>query len=79
MTTIKISQLPDATVPLSGTEVVPLDQAGVTKKVAVSDLSPNGFLTPEQHRLSKIQCIGLHNEAVDLRGWGYGGVGRSTF
>jgi hypothetical protein len=29
---------------------------------------------PEQHCLSKIQCIGLHSEAVDLRGWGYGGV-----
>jgi hypothetical protein len=36
--------------------------------------SSGGFLTPEQHRLSKIQYIGLHNEAVDLRGWGYGGV-----
>ena len=36
---------------------------------------PSGdFLTPQQHRLSKIQCIGLHSEAVDLRGWGYGGV-----
>jgi len=33
-----------------------------------------GFLTPEQHRLSKIQCIGLHNEAVNLQGLGYGGV-----
>jgi hypothetical protein len=32
---------------------------------------PSGdFLTPQQHRLSKIQCIGLYNEAVDLRGWG---------
>ena len=29
---------------------------------------------PEQHRLSKIQCIGLHNEAVDLRGREYGEV-----
>lgn len=39
MTTIKISQLPDATVPLSGTEVVPLDQAGVTKKVPASSIT----------------------------------------
>jgi len=39
MTTIKISQLPDATTPLSGNEVVPLDQAGVTKKVAVTQLA----------------------------------------
>jgi hypothetical protein len=36
--------------------------------------SSGGFLTPEQHRLGEIQCIGLHNEAVDLRGRGYGGV-----
>lgn len=36
MTTIKISQLPDATTPLTGAEVFPLDQAGITKKVAVS-------------------------------------------
>jgi hypothetical protein len=24
------------------------------------------IIKPEQHRLSKILCIGLHNEAVDL-------------
>jgi hypothetical protein len=32
MTTIKISQLPDATTPLTGNEVIPLDQNGITKK-----------------------------------------------
>ena len=31
-------------------------------------------LGPEGNRLSKLQCIGLRNQAVDLRGWGYGGV-----
>lgn len=40
MTTIKISQLPDATVPLSGTEVFPLDQAGVTKKAPIASAFP---------------------------------------
>jgi hypothetical protein len=39
MTTIKISQLPDATVPLTGAEVLPLDQAGVTKKAPVSSIT----------------------------------------
>lgn len=34
MTTIKISQLPNATTPLTGDEVIPLDQANVTKKVS---------------------------------------------
>jgi hypothetical protein len=37
MTTIKISQLPDASVPLTGTEVFPLNQAGVTKKVSIQN------------------------------------------
>jgi hypothetical protein len=36
MTTIKISQLPDATTPLIGNEVFPLDQNGVTKKSPIS-------------------------------------------
>lgn len=39
MTTIKISQLPDATVPLTGAEVFPLDQAGITKKAPVSSIT----------------------------------------
>lgn len=39
MTTIKISQLPDAAA-LTGGEVFPLDQAGVTKKALVSAVSP---------------------------------------
>lgn len=40
MTTIKISQLPDATTPLTGLEVFPLDQAGVTKKAPISTVLP---------------------------------------
>jgi hypothetical protein len=39
MTTIKISQLPDATTPISGNEIAPIDQNGITKKVAVSEFS----------------------------------------
>jgi hypothetical protein len=40
MTTIKISQLPDATTPLTGLEVFPLDQSGVTKKAPISTVLP---------------------------------------
>jgi hypothetical protein len=40
MTTIKISQLPDASLPLTGTEVVPLDQGTVTKKAAIAAFLP---------------------------------------
>lgn len=40
MSTIKISQLPSASVPLSGAEQTPIVQNGVTKKVPVSAVSP---------------------------------------
>jgi hypothetical protein len=40
MTTIKISQLPDATTPLTGNEVIPLDQNGITKKAPAAFISP---------------------------------------
>jgi hypothetical protein len=39
MADVKISGLPVSTVPLAGTEVLPIVQGGVTKKVAVSDLT----------------------------------------
>ena len=39
MSTIKISQLPSASLPLSGAEVAPVVQNGVTKKVSVAALS----------------------------------------
>jgi len=40
MADIKISQLPSATTPLSGTEAVPIVQGGVTKQVAIADITP---------------------------------------
>jgi len=40
MADLKISQLPAATTPLAGTEVLPIVQSGTTKQVAVSDLIP---------------------------------------
>jgi hypothetical protein len=39
MADVKISGLPASTVPLAGTEVLPLVQSGVTKKVASDDLT----------------------------------------
>jgi hypothetical protein len=39
MSTIKISQLPNASLPLSGSESVPMVQNGVTKKASVAALS----------------------------------------
>ena len=40
MADLKISQLPAATVPLAGTEVLPIVQGGTTVQVAVDDLIP---------------------------------------
>jgi hypothetical protein len=39
MADLKISQLPAATVPLAGTEVLPIVQSGTTKQVSVDDLT----------------------------------------
>ena len=45
MADLKISALPAATVPLAGTEVLPIVQGGVTTKVAVSDLTAGRAVT----------------------------------
>ena len=42
MAEVKISALSSATTPLAGTEVVPIVQGGVTKKVAVSSIGGGG-------------------------------------
>jgi len=39
MADVKISQLPSASTPLAGTEVLPIVQGGVTSKVAISDVT----------------------------------------
>ena len=39
MADLKISQLPAATVPLAGTEVLPIVQAGATKQVSIDNLT----------------------------------------
>jgi len=39
MSTIKISQLPVASIPLTGSEVIPLNQNGVTKQTTLSQIS----------------------------------------
>lgn len=43
MADTKISALPSATLPVSGAEVIPLVQSGVTKKISVAELTfPSG-------------------------------------
>ena len=48
MADLKISALPSATLPLAGTEVLPIVQGGVTTKVAVSDLTAGRAVSATQ-------------------------------
>jgi len=45
MADLKISQLPVATTPLAGTEVLPIVQSGTTKQVSVSNVLPADVTT----------------------------------
>jgi hypothetical protein len=45
MANVKISALPAATTPLAGTEVLPIAQSGVTRKVSVADLTLGRTIT----------------------------------
>jgi len=50
MANTKISQLPSATTPLAGTELVPIVQGGVTKNVAAQNVvTPGGLTTQVQY------------------------------
>jgi len=67
MADVKISGLPASTVPLAGTEVLPIVQGGVTKKVAVSDLTAG--------RAVSAASLALTGSALPV---GSGGSGTST-
>ncbi len=45
MADLKISQLPAATTPVAGTEVLPIVQSGTTKKVSIDDLTTGKSVT----------------------------------
>jgi hypothetical protein len=46
MADLKISQLPAATTPVAGTEVLPIVQTGTTTKVSIADLTVDELLRP---------------------------------
>src|SRR4051812_5328549 len=51
---VRIDQLPSATTPLGGTEVVPIMQGGVTKKALVSSIgggAPGGAANTVQYKI----------------------------
>jgi hypothetical protein len=83
MADTKISALPSATTPLTGTEVLPLVQAGGNVKVAVSDLTAGravsalsfagplngtvGATTPTTGAFTTLSASGRFEESADIR------------
>jgi hypothetical protein len=82
MANTTISALPSATTPLSGTEVVPIVQSGVTSKVAVSDIAVSGGVNSFQTSLSGLTPSTATAGVVTLAGTlriSSGGTGLTTF
>ena len=87
MSNVKISALPAATTPLTGTELVPLVQSGVTSQVAVSNIktTPAGSNTQVQFNNSSafgasasLTWDGTSLTATKLAGAHNGTVGATT-
>ena len=72
MASIKISQLPSATTPLSGTEEVPIVQGGQTVKVAASSFG--GSTTPNLQQVLDIGHI-ADKKGIELTNSDYGQYG----
>ena len=66
MANLKISQLTGATTPLAGTEVLPIVQSGVTKKVAVSDLTIGRAISATQLTLTTGNVIVANGQGIDF-------------
>jgi hypothetical protein len=82
MANTTISALPSATTPLSGTEVVPIVQSGVTSKVAVSDIAVSGGVKSFQTSLSGLTPSTATAGVVTLAGTlgtASGGTGLTSF
>jgi hypothetical protein len=82
MANTTISALPSATTPLSGTEVVPIVQSGVTKKVAASDIAVSGGVKSFQTSLSGLTPSTATAGVVTLAGTlgtASGGTGLTSF
>ena len=66
MTDKKISQLTAATTPLAGTEVVPVVQSGVTKKVPISDLTAGRDVSVNKLTAADNLVIGTSGKGIDF-------------
>jgi hypothetical protein len=66
MADVKISGLPASTTPLAGTEVLPVVQSGVTKKVSVANLTAGRAISATQLTLSTGSLIVASGQGVDF-------------
>lgn len=66
MADTKISALPASTTPLAGTEVLPIVQSGVTRKVSVADLTAGRAISATQLTLSTGNLIVSNGKGVDF-------------
>lgn len=66
MADTKISALPASTTPLAGTEVLPIVQSGVTRKVSVADLTAGRAISATQLTLSTGNLIVASGQGVDF-------------
>jgi len=66
MADTKISALPASTVPLAGTEVLPIVQSGSTKQVSVANLTAGRALSATQMTLTTGNLIVANGQGVDF-------------
>lgn len=66
MADAKISGLPASTVPLAGTEVLPIVQGSVTKKVSVADLTAGRAISATQLTLTTGNLIVASGQGVNF-------------
>lgn len=66
MADTKISQLTAATTPLAGTEILPIVQSGVTKKVSVEDLTAGRAISATQLTLTTGNLIVASGQGIDF-------------
>ena len=62
----KISALPAATIPLAGTEVLPIVQSGVTDKVSVEDLTSGRDVSVKKLNATDNVVIGTAGKGIDF-------------
>lgn len=69
MADLKISQLPEATTPLAGTEVLPIVQSGTTVQVSVDNLLPTDVTTADNTQTLTNKTIAYaSNTLTDVAG-----------